>query len=548
VKTATLQPSASTQTVNTTTLSAGNYFLKLDGISCTGTAQKAFVVSGTITAPTVTSVPTMPIAGDNVTLTATGCVGNYNWYASTSSAIYATTSGSLTVSNITGGTYYYATCVGSSTASNYVTAGVTIAPPTITKNVTTPTAGQSVTFTSSGCQSGYTNKFYDSAEGNLLATALTYTTNAVNGNGYYAKCVGTNGSSIASNIITFVIASNSGVTITEPVKAQYFFSDGHAPSYYSNRANLPAIINNSSQFDAVNDVVYLENSYMKIGINLKRGGQICYASQAGSSSNFVYNGYDGGFQWQLDATQYLVGGILNGQTSGSPQNNIDYNTTQGGDYLNHSQSLIDYHAITNGYYIKVRPIMYNFNSIVSEIELEITYTLVGNSLKVDYKYVSFRTDGHVETNNPFRFKGFVIPVMFLTNNFTRYQTYTGSSPWTNGLVTDGEIPNCTDGQNQAIGLSSKEFWGLSYDPSNNLAIGVYNAAEGGTEASLQWEQLNKYSGNPAGTVFTGARTIMSMISSIAIPDGGNFTKNMTAYITIDNKSNVQNTFKTISGH
>jgi hypothetical protein len=422
--------------------------------------------------------------------------------------------------------------------------------PTITKNITNPTANQSVTFTSSGCQSSYVNKWYDSAEGNLLGSGLTYTVNAVNGNGYFAKCVGTTNSSTASNTITFVITPpvSSNTTITEPNKAQYFFSDGHAPSYYANRNNLPSIITNQSTFDPVNDVVYLENSQMKIGLNLKRGGQICYASVSGSTTNLVYNGSDGGLEWQLDATQYLVNGTLNGQTSGSPQNNVNYNTTMGGDYNNHSQTLIDYHAITNGYYVKFRPIMYNFNAVISEIEVEATYTLIGNDLKIDYVYTSFRTDGSIETGNNFRFMGWAIPILFLTNNFTKYQIYTGSSPWTNGNLNDGEIPNVTGNQNPAIGLSSKEFWGLSYDPTNNIAVGVYNASEGGTEASLRWEQLNKFSGGSSGTVFSGPYTTMSILSSVVVPNGANYTKSMAAHITIGDKSIIQGRFRTISGN
>jgi hypothetical protein len=299
----------------------------------------------------------------------------------------------------------------------------------------------------------------------------------------------------------------------------------------------------------VNDVVYLENSFLKFGFNLKRGGQICYASEAGTTENRVYNGNDGGFQWQLDATQYLVGGQLAGQTSGSPQNNVNYNTTQGGDFNNHSQTLIDYHAVTNGYYFKFRPIMYNFNAVISDVEIEVTYTLVGSALKIEYKYVSFRGDGFVETNNAFRFMGWAIPICFLTNNFTKYQAYTGSSPWANGnILTDGDIPNCTNNQNPPVGFNSTEFWGMAYDPSTNFAVGVYNGSEGGTQANVQWEQLNKYSGSSAGTVFTGPYTTMSMLSSVVVPDGTNYTKNMTAYITMGNKSVIQGRFKTISGN
>jgi hypothetical protein len=120
VKTGTIQPSTNTQTVSNGNLSAGNYIFKLDGISCNGTAQKTFTVDGIVSAPVLSSIPLSPVTGDNVTLTASGCSGNYNFYNSGSSTAYATNTGSSTVQSVIGGTYYYATCIGSNVPSNYV--------------------------------------------------------------------------------------------------------------------------------------------------------------------------------------------------------------------------------------------------------------------------------------------------------------------------------------------------------------------------------------------------------------------------------------------
>jgi hypothetical protein len=431
------------------------------------------------------------------------------------------------------------------------TENTVVTPPTITKNIANPTANQSVILTSSGCQSAsYVTKWYDSAEGNLLATSLTYTVNAVHGNGYYAKCVGTSTSSAASNYIVFNISTvppSSGVTITEPNRPAYYFSDGHDSTYYANRANLPAIITNNATFDEA-DVIKLQNSEIVIWLNTKRGGQICYASKANVAINRVYNGYDGGFQWVYDATQYLVNATLHGQTSGTPNNNINYNTTMGGDYLNHSQSLKAYYAVPNGYKFIFRPIMYNFPSLHSEVEIEVIYTLVGKSLKAEYTYTSFRTDANLEINNPFRFMGFHIPICFLTNNFTKYAIYTGNSPWTNDALSQGDIPNITNNAAQSLGLSSKEFVGMVYDPNTNFTVGVLNNSEG-TERSVTYEQLNKYSGSSAGTVFTGPYTTMALAESFAIPNGGNYTRKSTVYFTLgESIDEVRSELKLKAGH
>ena len=123
IKTGNVTPSSNTPTVSSGTLLAGNYIFKLDGISCSGTAQKAFVVSGSSTAPTVVCSPLSPVTGDNIILTASGCVGNYNWFVSNATTPYVTNNGTSSVSSVQGGSYYYATCQGTTNPSNYINIG-----------------------------------------------------------------------------------------------------------------------------------------------------------------------------------------------------------------------------------------------------------------------------------------------------------------------------------------------------------------------------------------------------------------------------------------
>ena len=340
---------------------------------------------------------------------------------------------------------------------------------------------------------------------------------------------------------------NNQVTITEPNQALLYFSGGQDKNYWANNNNKPTVFTNTPQFND-NDVVKMKNSDMEIWIDLKAGGQICYASSGTTNKNLVYIGYDRGFQWQADYTQYLVGGVINGQTSGSPQNNTDYNTTQGGDYLNHGVLLTDYHKTTNGFYTEVRPILYPFNAIVSDVRIQTTYTLIGKLLKIDYKYISSRTDPYIEVNNPFRFKGFDLPVMFSLEEYSKFGVYSGSNAWNNEPIEEGDIPNTTGGGATSLGRNSKERWGMIYNPVNDNAIGVYNASIAGTTSNLTYEQLNKYPFTEQGTNIRGAYTVMKMVESIAIPDGSNFIHQSTSYITIGKKNEIRQIFKTLSGN
>lgn len=427
-----------------------------------------------------------------------------------------------------------------------------VTPPTITKNVANPTANQSVVLTSSGCQSAsYTTKWYDSAEGNLLATSLTYTVNAVNGNGYYAKCVGTTGSSVSSNVITFSITPppSGGVTITYPSGYTATSFSGNQPkSYWDNQANVPAIFTNVPQYVESTDVVTMQNSQMIIKIDLKAGGQICFAATASNpTKNLVHIGYDRGFQWQADYTQHLEGGVINGQTSGSPQNNIHYNTTQGGDHLNHGTHLTDYYATADGFYTEVRPILYPFNSIMSQVKIQTTYKLVGDMLKINYRYISFRTDPGLETGNAFRFKGFDLPVMFCLEEYSKYAYYAGGSPWTNAPISEGDVPNNTMG-GQFKGADATERWAMVWNPSNNQGIGVFNKSVGGNNTTVGFEQLNKYAGNGQGNNTSGAYTVMKVSDTEAVLNGGNYVHESEAWITFGDKNLIRGRFDLIKNN
>ena len=426
-----------------------------------------------------------------------------------------------------------------------VVEGGTVQAPVINSNPSNPTAGTSVTFSTSSSCSGTIKWYSGDAQ---VSSGTSYTvTNPVANDSYNATCTANGVSSGSSNAITIATAPiNSAVTVTIAQTSPNYYSGNQPASFWNNRNNLPSIFTNVPQFVESTDVVKMKNSQIEIWIDLKAGGQICYASLAhpNPAKNLVYIGYDRGFQWQADYTQHLANGTLNGQPPGDPNNNSDYNTTQGGDYQGHGVHLLNYYVTTDGFYTKTRPILYNFSSILSQVEIETTYKLVGNMLKANYRYTSFRTDGSLEVNNPFRFKGFDVPVMFCLEEYSKYGFYDGSNPWTNAPLSEGNIPNLTQG-GLAQGANSTERWGMVWNPSNNQAIGVFNKSVGGTQTNLTWRQMNKYGGSGQGTNTSGPYTVMSLSDTEAVPDGGNYVHESEAWITFGNKSDIRGRFEAI---
>ena len=342
-------------------------------------------------------------------------------------------------------------------------------------------------------------------------------------------------------ISSSIIIAQNGVTITEPPKAPYYFSDNHPPSYYDGNAHLPVIFTNSPRYDPVNDMVWLKNDKIKIGINLKRGGQIAWASKTNAATNLIYNGYDGGFQVTLDAYQKKDGYTQNGKVSHSAPNNegpeTSYNVTQGGDFSNHAVSLIDYHAIPNGYYVKMRPIFYTLDSEHSETFLEAKYTIISNSVKIEYRYTSFRTDSQWDGGG---FDGAAVPSCFIVNTLNKYRTYTGDSPWTNAPTNGGDLPNETAGQ-RSVEAHGTEFWGMVYDANHpESGIGVYNATDATKSQYFQFKQKEVYRGNGQGTEFNGGYTYFHSFLDFNISNRGNYVKDITCYLMIGSETEIRN--------
>jgi hypothetical protein len=368
-------------------------------------------------------------------------------------------------------------------------------------------------------------------------------------------------SSSTTTTTTSTTTTNSGTdgfTMTQPNKPQYYFSNGHNPSYYDNALNLPAIHQSAThpesvpagkllsgltmpaRYNETDDIVWLTNNYIKIGINLKRGGHIAWASLVGSTTNMIYNGYDGGFQIGLDAYQNPDGYTQEGQNSGLEQSGIptSYNVTHGGDFKNNAVSLIDYHPTTNGYYVKLRPIHYPMRALMSETYIEVTYTLTGNAVKCDYKYTSFRTDSQAKGG----IVGWGVPACFLVNTLNRYKTYNGSSPFTNDSnLTDDYISTVsTAGTCGTITANqSTENWIMCYNQSTGLGIGVYNATDVPNRTRMEVKQCEVYPPDGAGTEFAGGFSFMQPTYTMILPSSGDFIKTSTAYILVGTEQQIR---------
>jgi hypothetical protein len=249
----------------------------------------------------------------------------------------------------------------------------------------------------------------------------------------------------------------------------------------------------------------------------------------------------------LDAYQKKDGYTQGGEVAGAaiPGMPTSYNVIQGGDYLNQAASLIDYHAVPNGYYVKLRPIHYPLSAKLSQTYIEATYTIIGRSVKIDYRYTSFRTDGQWDGGG---FDGAGAPSCFIVNTLNKYKTYAGNNPWSFLPTHGGVLPIINNGQNTAEAHAT-EYWGMVYDEQRpNSGIGVYNSTNGGNSTYFVFKQIEVYPGNGPGTEFTSGSTFFQPFVDFSIPNRGNYVKDITSYLMIGSETEIRQEVYKFSGH
>jgi hypothetical protein len=537
---------------------------------------------GAVTAPVITSSPSPVVVGSPATYS-TLASGTIEWFKN--GINQNVTGSSFAISNVLPNDEVTAKRTVGGIASVFSNAiKAILSPPVITSNPSPVASGSSVTYstTATGFIRWYKNDVYDGNNG----SSYTITSDA-SGLDVYATREINGVESMPSNKLP--TPSNAQQTIIiEPAKPAFYFTNGQPPEYYNNKNNLPAIhqsgtrnvtnytgkilsgITMAAHYDPVNDLVWIKNSKVKFGINLLRGGQIAWASLVNETANLVYNGYDGGFQISIDAYQKKDGFQQNGKYSrkqysdvyqfndtprkdpvtGVENTNIpelaSYNTTMGGDFNNNSQSLISHGKIgENGYFVKFRPIFYTIDCEISQIEIEVRYTLEpdATSLKCEYIYHSFRTDGQYDGGG---FDAAAIPAIFAVNTLNKYATYSGSSPFTNAPMTDAILPIVNENGRYAgsppepnAESHSTEHFGCVYNQATNKTLGVYVPSTHATEYFKFFQLEINYLNGP-GTEFEGGFTYFdcsfdfaSSNNPLTAQDRADFTRTRKVYLIVE---------------
>jgi hypothetical protein len=189
-------------------------------------------------------------------------------------------------------------------------------------------------------------------------------------------------------------------------------------------------------------------------------------------------------------------------------------------------------------------LIWGINGHISEITLEVTYKLTGNTIKADYVYTSRRTDNQI-VSQPVNIVGQAVPAIYLNKFFTQIESYEGSAPWTNGATQVKTIASNQINTASNFTLNEPtEGWTAIISPSQSLALGVYNSISN----YVRSERKNLVNENLANDL-DDACTIVEVLHSPNLPDSHNvWSRTDNVYFILDTVAQIRAKAYQIAGH
>lgn len=266
---------------------------------------------------------------------------------------------------------------------------------------------------------------------------------------------------------------------------------------FSNRgeenANVEIVSLGTQEKPSIDKDVFLENEYIKVGADLVYGGALSYLeyikepvdlvtmdgraevginyadlvdeSDVRSNSVNLLNNYDTGRLVQqsyygINSAPYEPGSYMG--------RDWNYNPVMGGDQFMNSSKIIDFEVTDTHIYVKCRPMDWAKDNEPTFSYMESTYTLDGNSVRVDNRFVDFSPYEHIQWNQE-------LPALYVIEPLYRLAYYPGRDAWGDGdLVYRDNLP-FWDGV--WTSFTSRENWWAWVNGAQNtedsFGIGLY---------------------------------------------------------------------------
>lgn len=213
------------------------------------------------------------------------------------------------------------------------------------------------------------------------------------------------------------------------------------------------------------NVVYVENEYIKLGANVALGGAITYLAEHGNRN--IINSWDWGRQVQLSFYSGPVPFHPEGTEMGKNWTHTGWNPIQTGDCFFNRARVLEYKVEKDLLYVKCIPMQWALNNVPGECTFELWYRLDGKTVNVTARLNNNRSDTtqHLAC-------GQELPAVYTNGEFYRIVSYVGEHPRTGGKLTE-IVSKTTDRNWPSEFMLYPENWVALLD-DNDYGVGVYN--------------------------------------------------------------------------
>ncbi len=177
------------------------------------------------------------------------------------------------------------------------------------------------------------------------------------------------------------------------------------------------------------NVLYIQNEYVKLGLNLELGGAITYFAEHGKRN--MINSQDWGRQVQLSfygpPKPYCPPGV----EMAKAWEHCGWNPIQSGDYFFNRSRVIEHRAGQGKAYMKCIPMQWALNNCPGECTFELWFSLEGKTVNVTARLNNERSE-----QEWFDACGQELPAVYSNGEWYRLVTYVGKEPFTGGALTE----------------------------------------------------------------------------------------------------------------
>ena len=233
-------------------------------------------------------------------------------------------------------------------------------------------------------------------------------------------------------------------------------------------SNQPHYLAEAEDYKILDDnVVYIENEFIKFGINVALGGAVTYLAEHGNKN--LINSWDWGRQVQLSFYSGPVPFHPEGTEMGINWTHTGWNPIQTGDRFFNRSKIVEHKVINKTtLYVKCIPMQWALNNVPGECDFELWYTLDERTVNVTARLNNNRSD---KTQYPAC--GQELPAVYTNGEFYRIVSYVGEEPKTGGALTERVSKNTGDRHWPSEFMLYPENWVALLD-DNDYGLGVYN--------------------------------------------------------------------------